>query len=168
MAFKTKEVGDSSLYALDIAEGVLNGRSGRLYKRLVEEEQLAVWARARNSPNKYVSEFSIQAELKPEADFQKVEKIIWEELDKLKKESLVQRDFEKVKNRAYASLVRSLTDMENVATMLAWYEMFGDYRIFLNWAKVLEQVSPDEVKAVAQNTFLKNQATIGILKKGAF
>ena len=58
--------------------------------------------------------------------------------------------------------------MENVATMLAWYEMFGDYRIFLNWAKVLEQVSPDEVKAVAQNTFLKNQATIGILKKGAF
>ena len=40
--FKTPGVGDSSLYALDIAEGVLNGRSGRLYKKLVEEKKLAV------------------------------------------------------------------------------------------------------------------------------
>ena len=41
IAFKTPEVGHSRLYALDIAEGVLNGRSGRLYKRLVEEKKLA-------------------------------------------------------------------------------------------------------------------------------
>ncbi len=50
------EVGDSKLYALDIAEGVLNGRSGRLHKRLVQEENLAVKVSASNSPNKYVSE----------------------------------------------------------------------------------------------------------------
>lgn len=165
IVFKTPEVGDSQLYSLDIAEGVLNGRSGRLYKRLVQEENLAVNVSARNSPNKYVSEFSIQAELLPDADPIKVETIIWEELEKLKVELVSQRDFQKVKNRAFASLVRSLTDMENVATMLAWYEMYGDYRIFLNWADALEKVSPKEVQDAAQKTFLKKKATIGILTK---
>ena len=165
VVFKTPEVGDPKLYALDIAEGVLNGRSGRLYKRLVQEENLAVNVSASNSPNKYISEFSIQAELQPDADAAKAEAIIWEELEKLKVELLVPRDFQKVKNSAYASLVRSLTDMENVATMLAWYEMYGDYHIFLNWASALEKVSPEDVQKAAQESFSKNKAIIGILTK---
>jgi predicted Zn-dependent peptidase len=85
LVFKTAAIGDESLYALDIIEGVLNGRSGRLYKRLVEEEKLAVSVSAGNSPNKYVSEFSIRVNLQPDADPVRVEKIIWEELEKLKK-----------------------------------------------------------------------------------
>jgi predicted Zn-dependent peptidase len=165
VVFKTPEVGDPKLYALDIAEGVLNGRSGRLYKRLVQEENLAVNVSASNSPNKYISEFSIQAELQPDADAAKAEAIIWEELEKLKVELLVPRDFQKVKNSAYASLVRSLTDMENVATMLAWYEMYGDYHIFLNWASALEKVSPEDVQKAAQESFSKSKAIIGILTK---
>ena len=165
LAFKTPEVGDPKLYALDIAEGVLNGRSGRLYKRLVQEENLAVSVSARNSPNKYVSEFSIQAQLQPNADLAKVEQIIWEELEKLKTEMVSPRDFQKVKNSAYASLVRSLKDMENVATMLAWYEMYGDYKIFLDWADQLEKVKPEQVQSIAQETFARKKATTGILTR---
>ena len=110
-------MGDQILYPLDIAEGVLNGRSGRLYKRLIQEEKLAVSVKASNSPNKYVSEFGVTVNLRPDADPAKVEKIVWEELERLKTETVSERDFQKVKNHAYAGLVRSLTDMENVATM---------------------------------------------------
>ena len=138
LVFKTPEVGDPEIYALDIAEGVLNGRSGRLYKRLVEQEKLAVSVSAGNSPNKYVSEFSVRVNMRPDADPAKVEKIVWEELEKLKNEPVSEREFQKVKNHAYAGLVRSFTDMENVATMLAWYEMYGDYHIFLNWGGTRE------------------------------
>lgn len=167
LVFKTPEVGDSILYALDIAEGVLNGRSGRLYKRLVEEEKLAVAAGAGNSPNKYVSEFSVSVRLRPGADVAKVEKIVWEELEKLKKEPVSQREFEKVKNSSYAGTIRSLTDMENVATMLAWYEMYGDYKIFLNWADQISAVTPEQVQAAAQKTFVKSKSVAGFLLKEA-
>ena len=165
LVFKTPEVGDRSLYALDIAEGVLNGRSGRLYKRLVEQEKLAVSVGASNSPNKYVSEFSIQVNMRPDADVAKVEKIVWEELEKLKTEIASEREFQKVKNRAYAGLVRSLTDMENVATMLAYYEMFGDYKIFLNWANELDKVTAAEVQAAAKKTFVREKSVAGFLLK---
>lgn len=165
LTFKTPEVGDSSLYALDIIEGVLNGRSGRLYKRLVEEEKLAVSVHAGNSPNKYVSEFYVVASLRVDADVAKLEKIIWEELEKLKNEPVSARDFQKVKNHAYAGFVRSLTDMENVATMLAWYEMFGDYRIYENWADELNKVTAEDVQAVAKKTFVREKSVTGVLLK---
>ena len=165
LVFKTAEVGDSSLYALDIAEGVLNGRSGRLYKRLVEEEKLAVSVKAGNSPNKYVSEFSVMVSLRLDADAAKAEKIVWEELERLKTEPVSEREFQKVKNHAYAGLVRSFTDMENVATMLAWYEMYGDYHIFLNWADALEKVTPAQVQEVAKATFVRDCSVAGFLKK---
>jgi predicted Zn-dependent peptidase len=165
LVFKTPAVGDSTLYALDIAEGVLNGRSGRLYKRLVEEEKLAVGVSASNSPNKYVSEFSVRVNLRPDANREKVEKIVWEELEKLKKEQVSEREFQKVKNRAYAGLVRSLTDMENVATMLGWYEVYGDYRIFLNWADNLDKVNVADVQDVAKKTFVREKSTVGFLVK---
>ena len=163
IAFKTPEVGHPRLFALDIAEGVLNGRSGRLYKRLVEEEKLAVSVRAANSPNKYVSEFSISVQLRPDASLEKAEKIIWEELERLKNEPVSLREFQKVKNNSYASIVRSLRDMENVATMLAWYEIFGDYKIFLSWAEKLDSVSVENVQEAAKETFKKELSVNGIL-----
>jgi predicted Zn-dependent peptidase len=165
LVFKTPAVGDSTLYALDIAEGVLNGRSGRLYKRLVEEEKLAVGVSASNSPNKYISEFSVRANLRPDANREKVEKVVWEELEKLKNEQVSAREFQKVKNRAYAGLVRSLTDMENVATMLGWYEVHGDYRIFLNWADNLEKVNVADVQNVSKKTFVREKSIAGFLVK---
>ena len=120
---------------------------------------------ASNSPNKYVSEFGVTVNMRPDADPAKVEKIVWEELDRLKTETVTERDFQKVKNHAYAGLVRSLTDMENVATMLAWYEMYGDYRIFLNWADQLNKVTAADVQAAAQKTFVREKSVAGFLLK---
>lgn len=165
LIFKTPEVGDASLYALDIAEGVLNGRSGRLYKRLVEKDGLAASIGASNSPNKYVSEFSVSVSLRPDADPAKVEAAVWDELEKLKTETISEREFQKVKNRAYAGLIRSLTDMENVATMLAWYEMFGDYKIFLQWADQLNKVTAADVQEVAKTYFVREKSVAGFLLK---
>ena len=163
LVFKTPAVGDSSLYALDIAEGVLNGRAGRLYQRLVEKEQLCVSVYAGNSPNKYLSTFSVSATLRPGADPARVEAIVWEELRRLQQEPVSPRDFQKVRNNAYASQVRSLSDMENVATYLAWYEMFGDYRLFLQWASRVDQVTPAQVQAAARAYFTRENAVIGLL-----
>lgn len=163
LVFKTPAVGNPDLYALDIAEGVLNGRAGRLYKRLVEQEQLAVSVSAGNSPNKYLSTFSISVALRPDADPAKVEKIVWEELRRLQTEPVSPRDFQKVRNNTYATQVRSLTDMENVATSLAWYEVFGDYHIFLDWASHVDKVRPEEVQSAAQRYFTRQNATVGQL-----
>lgn len=166
IAFKTPEIGDSSLYALDVIEGVLNGRSGRLYRKLVEERKLAVSVRSGNSVNKYVSEFVIQVTLAPDANPDSVEALVWQELENLKKTPVSERELQKVKNRSAMALVESFLDMENVATQLAWYEMFGDYGILLEWPERLKTVTPEQVQSVAKKTFLHKNATVGRLLKG--
>ena len=113
----------------------------------------------------HVSEFSVRVNLRPDADVAKVEKIVWEELEKLKVTPVSEREFQRVKNHAYAGLVRSLTDMENVATMLAWYEMYGDYRIFLDWAENLNKVTASQVQSIAAATFDHDKAVTGTLLK---
>jgi len=55
--------------------------------------------------------------------------------------------------------------MENVATMLAWYEMFGDYHIFLNWADELEKVNAAAVQEAAKQTFVREKSVAGFLLK---
>jgi predicted Zn-dependent peptidase len=161
--FKTPDVGDSLLYALDIAEGVLNGKSGRLYKRLVEGEQLAVSVGAGNSPNQYLSTFSVSIVLRPGADPRRVEEIVWEELDSLKTVPVPQKEFQKVRNNSYGAQVRSLVNLENVATNLAWYETFGDYRMYLGWASQVEKVRPEQVQDAAQKFFTRTNVVVGNL-----
>ena len=161
--FKTPAVGDSAIYALEIAEGVLNGRSGRLYKRLVEEEQLATSASAGNSPNKAISTFAISVSLRPGANAERAESIVWEELEKLKKEPVNEREFKKVINNAYAAQIRSLKDMAGVATNLAWFEMYGSYDLYLNWAKALENVNKESVQNAAVRYFTRDNAVVGAL-----
>lgn len=166
IVFKTPGFGDSTLYALDIVEGVLNGRSGRLYRKLVEEKKWAIAVSAGNRINKTISEFSVSATLRPDANPDSVEAVIWQELERLKSEPVSERELQKVKNRATMSLVESFLDMENVATQLAWYEMFGDYRILLEWPDKLGTVSVESVQSAAKNTFLHKKATVGLLLKG--
>lgn len=166
IVFKTPGFGDSTLYALDIVEGVLNGRSGRLYRKLVEEKKWAIAVSAGNRINKIISEFSVSATLRPDANPDSVEAVIWQELERLKSEPVSERELQKVKNRATMSLVESFLDMENVATQLAWYEMFGDYRILLEWPDKLGTVSVESVQSAAKNTFLHKKATVGLLLKG--
>ncbi|GHV13202.1 peptidase M16 [Fibrobacterales bacterium] len=165
ITFKTPAVGDSAIYALDIAEGVLNGRSGRLYKRLVEEEKLATSVYASNSPNKYISTFSVSVSLKSSADADRAEKIVWEELENLKKNAINEHEFQKVLNNAYAAQIRSLTDMAGTATNLAWYEVFGSYNMYLTWAKELEGVSKIAVQNAAENFFTHENSVVGWLVK---
>ena len=55
--------------------------------------------------------------------------------------------------------------MENVATMLGWYEVYGDYRIFINWADNLDKVNVSDVQNVAKKTFVREKSTAGFLVK---
>ena len=49
--------------------------------------------------------------------------------------------------------------------MLAYYEMFGDYKIFLNWADELDKVSAADVQDVAKKTFVREKSVSGLLLK---
>ncbi len=164
MLFHTPAVGSPEIFALDIAENVLNGRSGRLHRRLVEQEQLAVAAGAANNIKPYMSSFELSVILREGVEHQKVEKIVWEELQKLADEPVSDRELQRVRNSIIASQVRSFRNMEHVATIMAYYELYGDWNLVNRWLDEVAQISPAEVQAAVQKYLQRNRATIGYMK----
>jgi len=156
-------VPSEDLYALDIIESVLNGRAGRLHKRLVEKEQVAVSAEAGNDAKKYYSNFELEAVLKDGQSPEKAEALIWGELERIKKEPVNDRELRKVINQMTASKAQELSDMESVATTLAFYEIEGDYTLVNRWLGEVAKVTPAKVQEVARKYFQHSLSTTGFL-----
>jgi len=95
---------------LDVISDLLNGRTGRLYKALVEEQDIAASARASHRAQKYAGSFSFTATPKGSASLEELE-IAWlEQIDLLKSELVSERELQKIKNQAAADTFRGLED----------------------------------------------------------
>ncbi len=100
---------DRESEALDIFAEVLGqGKTSRLFKRLVYTEQLCSFVNSGNYSNQISGQFNINARLKPGVDANKVEKIVFEELNNLLKNGPTQEEIDLVKTKLYAAKVRSL------------------------------------------------------------
>jgi predicted Zn-dependent peptidase len=76
-------------YALEVLAGLLNGRSGRLYKSLVLERGLAADASASQDSRRYAGAFSLYAQAKGGASPSDLERALLEEVRRIASHSLV-------------------------------------------------------------------------------
>src|SRR6185436_93537 len=108
---------------LDIVEGVLSGKSGRLYKKLVKDLKIAISAGGANEVDKYTSTFSVSVDLDGDPKLDKVEKAVWDVLYDLGRKPISERELTRAKNQVAARSIRGLQDISQLATELAFWEM---------------------------------------------
>ncbi len=161
--FHTPGFPNDDLYALDILEGVLSGKSGRLYKRLVKKDKLALSAGAGNDVNKYTSSFDVEVNLEGKPQLEKVEKDIWDVLEDLGLHPISDRELQRAKNQVVARTFRQLLDMEELATELAYWEMRGGWDYVNRFPASVQRVTADQVQSVAKKYFLKKNSTTGVV-----
>ena len=161
--FHTPGIGDPDLFALDVAEGVLNGRTGRLYRDLVEGKRIATSASAGNAVQKWESSFELSASVRPGADAKAVEEALWDEIRRLQFEEIDPRELEKVKTQLIATNWRRLRDMEHLATQLAFFEMNGDWTLVTRFAEEVAKVTPAEVREAALRYLKVSNSTTGTI-----
>ena len=103
------EWGNKELAYLDITSDVLSiGKTSRLYKRLVYDEQIATNVRAYLDMKEIGSQFVIEATAKPGEDLSKVEKAIDEELAKFLKDGPTENEMRRVKTQYTSNFVRGI------------------------------------------------------------
>jgi predicted Zn-dependent peptidase len=157
------------LYALDVLEGVLSGKSGRLHKRLVTDLKLAVSASAGNGVDKYTSTFHIGVGLDGKPDIAKVEAAAWSVLEDLARAPITDRELQRARNQVAARSVRAVENMEELATELAYWEMRaadqgpGGWRHINAFPAAVQAVTAAQVQAVAAKYFRRDAATIGTI-----
>ena len=101
------ELGNTELVYLDLVSDVLaSGKSSRLYKRLVYEDQIATGVSAFYYGKELGSQFMMNATAKPGVDLADVEAAVNEELHKLLKDGIEEKELSRVKTQHVAGFVR--------------------------------------------------------------
>lgn len=101
------ELGNVELTYLDLVSDVLaSGKSSRLYKRLVYEDQTATSVTAYYSGRELGSQFVVYVTAKPGADLAAVEATLDEELEKMLADGFEEKELSRVKTQHIAGFVR--------------------------------------------------------------
>ena len=157
MMLKSWNIEGNSTYdtnMLDMVASVLSdGKSSRLYKRLVYDEQLVSSVSAYTSTGEIAGTFEITAMLNPGVDEDKVSRIIDEELARFLKSGPTREEVERVKVQTFSSFVRGIERVGGFGgksdILASNYIYAGDpgyYKKELDWVK---QATPKNLKQVA-------------------
>lgn len=166
--FHAVPFGHKDMYALQLVADLLNRRTGRLYKSLVEEKKIAVGEPyASFRPMKYAGYFEVGAEVKEGVEPAVVEAALLAELEKLAKEAVGETELQKVKNQQLANSFRRLQSNFYLMLQLALYDSFGDWR-FINEAPAkVQAVTAQEIQAVAARIFTRENRNVAIYTRKA-
>ncbi|MGH7519473.1 MAG: M16 family metallopeptidase [Gemmatimonadales bacterium] len=121
--------GSADLDYLNLASDVLaSGKTSRLYKRLVYDEQIATDVTAGISPSEIGSTFQVYATARPGDDLSKVEKAIDEELARFLRTGPTPAELARVKTQHRAAFIRGIERIGGFggkSDVLAQAEVFG-------------------------------------------
>jgi predicted Zn-dependent peptidase len=143
------------------------GRTSRLYKRLVEEEQMALAVQAFNGfpGTKYPGLFMTLAVPNQGVSLEEVEAVIEEEFQKVKDGDITQEELDRAITNARASQVRSLNSNIGLALGFAQnHAQRGSWKESFNALSALEAVTLEDLQRVAQTYFVKDNRTVGMIK----
>ena len=155
--------------ALIVLSSLLNGRTGRLYKSLVLEKQVAVQAGAGVDGRKYDGSFQISGVAAPGSTPEDVEKALLEELERIAAEPVGERELQKVKNQQLAGDFRKLQSKFGLMLQLLTYEALGEWENINVFSDRIQAVTPDDIQRVAKKYFTETNRTVALYytKEGA-
>jgi predicted Zn-dependent peptidase len=154
---------DHTVYEI-ISRLLSDGRTSRLYKSLVEEQQVALSAQGFSGfpGDKYPNLVLLYALTAPGRSVDEVAEALSTEIQRLKSEPVSPEELQRVKTQAKAELLRTLDSNMGMARLFAEYEAkTGDWRNLFNQLQAIEAVTAEDVQRVAQATFTPENRTVG-------
>jgi len=147
-----------------LAKPLLDGESSRLYRRLVREEQLAlqVGGGVQETIDPFL--FTIEVKPRPGADLDKIDRVIEEELAKIKEQGITAQEFEKAMNGVRNDFYRGLQTVAGKVNQLGTYELlYGDFGKLFTVMDDYAAVKIDRIRDVAAKYLTETNKTIGKL-----
>ncbi len=165
MAWHVPQTAHPDYYALQALETVLfSGQSSRMYRRLVDRDQIALSVGGGSDWAFDPTLFTITAQPKAGVDPAAVEKAVYEEIDRVKTGAVTPEELEKAKNILISGFYRQVRTISGRSNAIGTYEVFfGDYRKLFTAADDFARVTAADVQRVARQYFTEQNRTVATL-----
>jgi len=165
VAYHVPESNNPDDAALDVLETILSrGQSSRLYRRMVDKEQLVLSVSASRrttfDPGLLVFVMQPRSGIEPA----RAEKVLFEELSRLSSQPVPAEELQKARNQLLAGHYRELKTIAGRANLLGEYEVFyGDYRKLYSVEQTYDAVTPADIQRVARQYLTEKNRTVATL-----
>jgi len=157
---------DSAVYEA-IQDIFSNGRTSRLYRSLVEQQQIAAEAEGVTGfpGTKFPNLFAFIAVPNAGHTPEEMRVAIHKEIEKLKTTDVTDAELAMFKTRARADLFRGLDDNQGLAEQLAIYQLrYGDWRELFNQLNKIDAVTKADIRRVANKVFVPSNRTYAMVE----
>jgi len=149
--------------AFVVLGSLLNDRTGRLYKSLVLDQQVASGASAAHEGRKYEGFFEFRGTAKAGKTPEQVEQAIYKEIEKLQTEPVPERELQKVKNQAAAANYRRLQSNFALMEQLLISDGYRGWETINTDPPRLQTVTAADIQRVAKKYFTTDSRNVLLL-----
>lgn len=146
---------------------VSEGRTSRLYRSLVRDQRISIFAGATpltGVMDRYPSLFLFVALPAPGHTNEDNEAALLKEIERLKTGNATPEELAKARNRARARLIRQLNSNLGLAHELVFYQAIsGDWRNLFVQLDRIDRVTAEDITRVARKYFTAKNRTVGCL-----
>jgi len=160
LAYRTPGRNSRDARVLDVISTYLSqGKSSKLYKKLVDDQKMSLQVAAFNMNDEDYSTYVILSLPLGETQLETLVTEIDEEVEKIQKELISEKDYQKLQNQFESDFVSSNATIEGVANSLAEYYVFydGDTNLINKELDLYKSITREEIRTVAQKYLSPNQ-----------
>ena len=160
LAYRTPGRNSRDARVLDVISTYLSqGKSSKLYKKLVDDKKMSLQVAAFNLNNEDYSTYVILSLPLGQNTLETLITEIDEEVSKIQKELISKKDYQKLQNQFESEFVNSNSTIEGIANSLAEYYVFydGDTNLINKELDLYKSISREEIRKVAQKYLNTNQ-----------
>ena len=160
IAFHMPSRTEEGYYTADLISDLLSqGSSSRLYRRLLKEQELFSEINAYITGSIDTGLFIVEGKPLPDVPIEVAEAAIWEELERMRSEYVLDYELGKVKNKIESTMVFSEMSILNKAMNLAFFELLGDAEQINKETEKYLAITLDDIRIFSESLFRKENSS---------
>jgi len=162
IAYRTPGFKERDAYVLDMISAYLSdGKSSKLYKKLVDEQKQALQVGAYNIAQEDYGMYLVFTLPVGETKLDTLNAEIEEEIAKVRDSLISERDYQKLQNKFESRFVNANSSVEGIAGSLAtYYMLYGDTELINKEIEIYRSITREEMQEVANKYLKPNQRAV--------
>lgn len=158
-AYRTPAMTDKDSYTIDLLSNILtDGKSARLYKKMIDEHQTALQVLAFSDAQEDYGVYIMGALPMDGVSLETLAQEMDEEIERLQIELISEREYEKLQNQIEANFVAQNSNMEGIALSLADnYTFYKDTNLINKAIDHYRTITREDIREAARKYLDKNQ-----------